>query len=559
MKGRFRAGEIGATVLLGLVAGLAYERLRYGVNFTDEAYYAVLAQRFALGDQPYIDEVNLRQSAALLTAPFYALYLSIRGSTDGVVYFLRHLFFLLQCLVALAAFRLVRLAKPDGSKSAAFLAAALPLTYIPFSIPACGYNNLGAFFFALGSLIGLQRVLSDVSPRVMTFSGCAHGLGIIAYPPMILPVLVFHGAVAWQRGDGDARARVTSLKASFAGLFMVGIPFLLHAGSGLVTGIPRAFAYERMFTRPRDLHKVLDVAIGGWRQSWPVLIVIAASTLAGWRSTPGRKHALIAVMIVSTLWWFWFPRAGHFLFTMPHDLSSNVIIGLAFLSGALLLFQPAESRRTLFACALLPSLLAGALIAMASDAGWTNSALGLFSAATILPLLVACVGGTVRDRFPAFLALALIPLALTKMNYWATFSFDGSTFRQTRQVAVGPYLGLYTTPSKAAHTEELTSVMRTLARPGERILVAYDPGPYLCQAVRPGLETAWTDDRAHLDKLLPYYHSKRSGEGIVLLMGKHSVSRLLENLVEAPERLLWESGPVRIYREPPLTSVSERN
>src|SRR6185312_115254 len=78
------------TVLM--VYGVVYS-LYFGVTPTDEPFYISLPYRFILGDRPFIDEYNVVQSAGLFLLPFVKLYLYMKGSTEGIILFVRYLNF----------------------------------------------------------------------------------------------------------------------------------------------------------------------------------------------------------------------------------------------------------------------------------------------------------------------------------------------------------------------------------------------------------------------------------------------------------------------------------
>ena len=80
-----------ASVALATVAILTYVRLYFGVDFTDESFYAAVPYRFVLGARPLIDETNIvQQTPGVLLYPFVLLWNSVVG-TDGIILYARHL------------------------------------------------------------------------------------------------------------------------------------------------------------------------------------------------------------------------------------------------------------------------------------------------------------------------------------------------------------------------------------------------------------------------------------------------------------------------------------
>jgi hypothetical protein len=157
------------------------------------------------------------------------------------------------------------------------------------------------------------------------------------------------------------------------------------------------------------------------------------------------------------------------------------------------------------------------------------------------------------SRLALLAALASVPASMLANNYDATY-WDGPISVHTKRVNAGPFLGLRTMPAKAAWAEEITREVRAVAKPGERMLAFYDfPAGYLIAPSKPGLPTSWTDRRARLVEMLPYYQKHRTGNGLVLayMLGRDGGSPQLEALCEHPSRLLKDGGWYRIYREPP--------
>lgn len=544
---------------LGILAGIllvctvlqSYQRLRIGVDFEDEAYYAVLAQRFALGDQPFIDEVNLRQFFALMTAPFYRIYLEWTGSTDGVIYFLRQLYFALQLAVSWAVFRLAR---SYVAISSSLLLAAIPVAFMPFEIPAPSYNTLSSSFLVLGTCFGLRGIARPARSKLLILSGVFHALASLAYPPFLVCLLASAAAVWFSLHS--RRAALTY--AGGAGIALL-IPFLLLLPN-LIAGLGSALTYESVFTRPRDLEKV--------REIFETLIFLAPGSpvfflaIAGFsflaKKSAAARRALLPMMILPVVLWFRTPSLEFFPFALPHTLTMHVILYVGIYGGLTFIVTPwhAHSKPLLF-FGWLPSLLAGLVVAYSSDnPTCMSSGLGLFSAALAAPLNALIEFdrpplAAVVPRVAAFFTLMAIPLTMVLLNSETTY-FSGFAQNQTAAVRVGPFQGLYATPRTAAIAESLVEIRR-YHEPGERLLVYHDfPAAYLAVAARPALNTAWTDARADIPPLLPYYNSHRTGRGLAIAF-HHTLARTrhLEELIETPDRLLYDAGWYRIYREPP--------
>lgn len=553
---RTSADEVIASLFLAWVIFVSYKRLAYGVDFADESFAVAITQRYALGDRPYIDELNLRQTASLLPVPFYWAYLRIVGSTDGVVHFLRVLFMAVQCGVAISVYRFAERRIP---RALAIVAAASVIGFVPFCVPMCNYNNLGTMMLAQGAFVGLRGLLDDKRPRTMVLAGVFHGIACIAYPPLTVAVICFWAATRFLPGRPEAASRPwRSFLAFGLGLVIVAVPFLLMIGPGL-PGLRQSLHYEGMTTRPRTLDKVKGVlqSLAQLSPAAPTsLTTLAVAGLVAKQVRDARKYVLAAVVLFIA---YSFSESPPELARLipAFTLSLHLAIYFGLLGGFFLLFLPRGSeRQTLFWAGWMPAVVGGLVMASASDnVGCMNGGLGLFPAA-LLAMIAAPMAANVTKpaagRLVAVAVMASIPFAMVSVGQGVTYS-DGPIVPTMVRVRTGPFRGMFGTAQKAAHAEELTREIRALVQPGDTMLSYYDfPGAYLSVPARPGLQTVWTDRRAKLDVLLPYYQAHRTGRGFALVItGSQGTSPTLEALVESPDRLVVDRGWFRIYREPP--------
>lgn len=560
--------ELVAALVLAFALVATFRRLSYGVDPADEAFALAITQRYSLGDRPYIDEFNLRQSAGLLSVPFYWAYMKLTSSTDGIVYFMRIVYFGVQALVGWSVYELAVRRVP---RSFALVAAAMPITFVPFCMPVCNYNALGALLLTLGTFTGLRALLDEPRRRPMILAGVFLGLSCIAYPPMAVPVTIFAGAVAFlPETRAGARGRWPRFLDFVIGIAIVGIPFMFVLFPGL-PGIKKALEYESMTTRARTLDKVKGVltALAQFSPATPSsLTTLGVAGLIAARAATLRKYVFGFILLYVA---YTFSEVQPETRIPPHTLTLHISIYIGLLTGFFALFlQRGAAQRTILLAAWLPSVVAGLITATASDNfGCMNSGIGLFAASVLAMVVVPMAieaprrvrddgrvtGGEQLDgaaRLGMVLVLAALPLTALSVNAANTYS-DGPTAGEMVRTKIGPFRGLKGSPSKVARMEELSRELRGLTSQGDRMLSYYDfPGAYLVTATRPGLQTVWTDRRARLGPMLPYWGKHRSGQGVVLVLtGNSGTSPELEALVEVPERLLKDRGWFKIYREPP--------
>jgi hypothetical protein len=553
-----RIDEVAACLLAAAIAVVSFWRLRFGVDFTDEAFYAAITHRYALGDVPYLDEYNLRQTASLLTVPPYWLYIKIRGNTDGVVYFLRILYFLIQLGTGWTVFRFAEKRVP---RSFAIIAASLSLVFIPFQIPTCSYNNLGAMLFAAGAFTTLRGLLDEPRPSVFMTGGVLHGLACVAYPPMGIPVALFalttHLARPKPEGQETRRQRWAPLLRYMVGLCGVGLllgvlllPGLLHHG------VSQALNYEHMTTMVRNSDKARDVLKAvqatvpggpGWLATLGVLGLVV-------KQYEKLRPYVLAALVLWFAYYFWDKPPG----VVPSLNSIYVTIYFGLLAGFfILLIQPSTLSRTLALAMWAPSVLAGFISGFATaNGGCMNSAIGLFAAAS-LAMVVAPMSAKVDTlpvvaRVAGVLVMSTIPFTMLSVNCTTTYR-SGEIASLTAKVRSGPYRGIWSAPDRVRQAEQLDRDVRETIGAAPRMLAYYDiPAPYLSALARPAIPTVWTDSRARLSLLLPYYQQHRTGEGIVVtISGMPNHCPEMEAIAADPKRLLKDGGWYKIYREPP--------
>src|SRR5262249_5035726 len=149
-----------------------------------------------------------------------------------------------------------RFAAPRVPRALAIVAASLPVAFIPFTVGACSYNNLGTMLLASGTFLAMSAMLDDDRPRAMALAGVVHGLACVAYPPLALAVLFFGVLTLFApSAQSEKSGRVLRRSLAYAGgVSAVGLVVLVLIAPGY-HGFREAFAYERMTTAPRTIDK----------------------------------------------------------------------------------------------------------------------------------------------------------------------------------------------------------------------------------------------------------------------------------------------------------------
>ena len=485
-----------AVVVVALT--LAWRRLSLGVDLTDEGFTVAVPYRFALGARPFVDEMNILQTAGFFSFPFVKLYVWLRGAT-GIVLFMRHLYLAWTVLVAAVAFvGLRRVARWEH----ALLACALCSTLVIATMSDLSYNTLAAGLLVIAMGLGARALVAPGGVRWLAGAGAAQALAVLAYPSLVvvLPVTAACLVVA-ARGR-----RRLALRAFAAGaLATLAAEALLLASFG-VSNVLRCERYQvsdwhrlNGSAGPAKVWSVIDGAFAHLAL-YPLVVALALVVWLAYRRFPLARLALVLTPLA--------------LLPFGEQIVSGgdgfaVIYGLA--APLFYLFVPAERRAvatTLLVWGYLPSLCAGLVTGYTSAAGWLQMDVGLLPAIVVSGVYLA-LALVPRDGEPAlvrrtlpYLALACLSgmLAVT-LHYDYQFLPRAVPYSQlTVTLHGGPYDGIRATPGRAAYLEGLRADLPRVARPSDRLLIFYQaPAFYLFWPHRVATNSVWISSAKGLD------------------------------------------------------------
>jgi len=489
---RLSAGRRALHFVVASVLCLVASRVFLGVDFTDEAYYCVMAYRFVLGDQPFVDQIGFHQIASLLVTPFVGLFYWVTGGMDGVILFLRILFFSFCLCVTAVVYQVLR---NSIGKNLAITTALLCVAYYQVTF---SYNSQGCLFLLLGLMLIFHAIATDDlrrNCRIMMLAGLANGLAVMSYPTMVLPVLVSVGiALVYV-----AKSRFHVLAAFALGLFISMIPLLVL---GTCVGWMQVFSCFLVSAKGvaecgqgGGISKVAGILMGLWRICLPDnLIVVGAIIIASLSIVRGQSPLRLALVGIVFLSLVGLQRDE----LGPVMSPSKYLIRLCAWSPFLYIFIQKEQLRLrrLFWCVGFPSLVAGFVTAWTSANGAINASVGLLPVAIVtIIMLASIIEDVIRVNKKLSQIWGAVPfivlLLLIALGYRSIYS-EGSPVHLTERVEKGPYRGLLTTEQKAVMMRSLINDLERYGR-GEGKILFYDhfPAGYLFTTRRPASNTAW--------------------------------------------------------------------
>jgi hypothetical protein len=440
-------------------------RLFFGIDFTDESYWVVMALRFAQGAQPFVDELFINQTASLLISPFIWIYLKLFGSTEGIILFSRFLYLALSIAVALVVIPALSKRLP---KEAASLIAAAVVAIVPLQIPNLGYNSLGSLLFTAGLFFHLNRYWGG-SPFCSFGAGLCHFLCVFAYPSLLIPVA---GVVLFLR---------LYSAHFFAGILTAALftlPAIFSAGSSLGNSLQYSIHSFDHGGGARKIFVVLEhffVSNVRLRMFVPVLFLFIVYKKGS------NLFRSLAFLLFPPLFFFCF-----------FDLF-YVQMWIVFYAGALaaVLYPFVRQHlwaRDLFRLVALPSFLAALVIGWTSSSAPINGVLGLLPAFLVsTSFLWALAPPQIRLQSQAIWVAVLV----TALFHGKAFYRDGDLFQLTSRVSQGPFRFLMTTPQKLRYLEEVTADIRKYENSEGRVVFYEFPAGYLISKMQAGVNSTW--------------------------------------------------------------------
>ncbi len=469
---------------------IAFWRVHFGVDLTDESFYVATAYRFVSGARPFIDELLVHQTGSwFLAIPVRAFLLFKNNNWEGIVLFTRYLYFIFRLFLCFFIFKTLRKFLNPGLS---LLIALTCVAFVLFNIPNFSYNTLAWGFLTLGFFLGLLFVKEPGLLWHLFFSGLCLSLATVSYPtllfigftyPWFLTLLIRQKKTFFVYYLGF-------LPFIFLVLFLIGVwgikaqDIQLSLNYTLSAGVhTSSFDFER-------LRNVLTSILN----TFPYAVFLPTFLLAGLFSRFFKAYFPYLILFLPLL-----PLAakGYTSLTFSH--------GYVFLLSMLypllyFLRKKDDAGKILFFSVWFPSFLAALITAYTSSNGYRSAAVGAFPGALITLLYLALILGEEINLKVAFLPLSdfLKSFPLVLVLVFLLFFHLSDVYRDDplnllkAKIKSGAFKGLYTSKAKSNYIVELTEDLRRNCSEEETIFF-YDrfPGGYLLTRARPLTNTIW--------------------------------------------------------------------
>ena len=385
--------------MVALLSLLLAQRIAKGVDLSDEAYYAIFLDDWLKGGIQSSTFLSLHQTAALIVYPAALIYTALKGSSDGLILFLRSVYLAGAIASALVWTIFIR---QLGHGLLAWIGGVLILAFVPFSLPAPSYNTLGqqGLTLALSAFGCAVLVKSSAWTKASWFGVSAFGwaAAVVAYPSFLLPLGVICGVGLLNRRGNSQQFLYIALVAAAVAM----------AWSCVLISL----SWTRLHDSFEYLSAVNDV--GGWHRKTAFIVNLIRSNAAfALLCTIGILVGLLrnlAPMIASYattacigLLFFLDPT----LFARSHDvILLSALTGLGLLSG----FKGSASTTERTIAIVYATSLIAALTTMATafNSIWNFPIGGLPAAGLALIGRPAFEGAKPVSFFPAIAAIGAI-------------------------------------------------------------------------------------------------------------------------------------------------------
>ena len=191
-----------ALVFIVFTVASIFCRLFYGWD-QDESYNILLAQRIADGKIIFKDMWDLHQTAAIFPSVFCRAYVGIFHTTDGIAVFLRGMSVILQIIVAVYTFFVVR--RFYGDKCA-FCAGVVVANLLPRATQETEYSTVAVWGCLICSLLFFEMKRRGVNYGKIIIAAIFYAAAVYSYPTLIITVpfvaLVLIIVISDKRAEG---------------------------------------------------------------------------------------------------------------------------------------------------------------------------------------------------------------------------------------------------------------------------------------------------------------------------------------------------------------------
>ncbi|MBW3085050.1 hypothetical protein KEM60_01242 [Austwickia sp. TVS 96-490-7B] len=496
---RPRTETLGVAVTAALLVSWAIWRIRYGASFHDDGHVIAQAWRLSLGDQLFIDELNVQTLGAAPAVPFVRLWVSWHGLT-GLVLACRVFFLTSAALAAAVCFMALRRRVGPAAALAGGVSGLLVLPY-----------NLFQFSYNSSPVVALHVAIAAAAAGVWTgtrrwyvIAAASAAAACATFPNMLPSAVWLLGATA------VIGRRHHAWRSLVVGGTVVGLPFLVWLlcvpGWGalqhtvdftiayqgdrlpLSTRLGNALSvYADLFHRRYlPMHLGVGLAlVGALRPGWAV-----------WR-VAGTSVAVIALAAVHVL----SAARGDAAAVFRGSMTATAMVLVVILVVPVCVdawYRRDRAVGVLFVLAAPAAVIQVPLVAATTSSGPMRAVHGVGASMLVSALSVGWVR-MVRDLagprhgWAKGLAGLVVILPLAAVGTWGVAAQPPVT-TMTAHIDQGAWAGVWTDQGTKTAYDERLRLLRRWVTPGSRLMLIGSPGAYLIGDAIPATPILWMEE-----------------------------------------------------------------
>lgn len=500
-------------------------RTRYGFDWTDEAYYVSVTNRFLGGDRFISDDWYISQLVAITLLPLVSIYKCLIGSLEGIYLFFRIVFVLGQTVVAIIFYNVM--VKKKSDRGSAFAASLVIMFYCRAYICTLSYYSI-AFWAYILLLLFLYDYQEYKRVKAFYIGICVSIVTIInPYFVGVYIVAIFILMLA-----NINRTRFTKkILQEWNQLFVVsGIAIFICI---LITGI--TVMKDNSIS---DIFSCIPIILNeqGYNNSiiWKFIqtfkyvvkqfkytfILLGVSLFYSfvliWKKKVTRKKS-ITIFVLSFIFFI-------INCLVSSNWSGGIQAAFAFLGLQAFLLNDKRNEK-IFLHFYLPGLLMALMMNLSSDTGFSAMTLGLTISGAISCIFVWDFIKWLRmdNKFLYLIGVISIAVVVVIPQFFRIYVVyrDSNLSNLNYEMREGPAKGLYTTYERKEQYEEIMQAIEEYCnREGMVLILSWCPWAYLCTDMKCGAYTTWNlKMEKNEEKLKTYYelYPERIPDVVIIL------------------------------------------
>ncbi len=466
--------------IIGIFAVLVMHLLCiYGADhFADESLYPTVPLRLINGDSLVEDEWHVTQFVSLFLYIPVRLYTAIKGSTEGIILFLRYFYLIIHTGVSVGIYKFFR--KYENWAVAAVL---MYYSQVPLRFMSANYHSLLALFLLLFTLV-LLKIYEEDNPYLCIIAGFFYGCACVCNP---LECLVFGlyilACIIWSAKYKSYKKKMKKLSSydavqmalkcktlkKFFGakaflMFTSGlgiaafisVVFYFGTGgtlTGLFENIPNVLesASHNMFESPIEafLNK-LSISFNHFSAislGLPFILPVLYLALLLDKKRRETKHKLIYICISFAVSVFY--TVGITIGALNNGRRFAIALPF-FIMASVCYILTEEKNKKLFYCMWLPSVIATVIQHMASDMHlsvfWAliiANIAGTFFAKDFAEELIIAEGNKPKSIVKPCVSMLSIVICLQLVFQCGLYMVGRTVKLEYKELEKGPYAGLH--------------------------------------------------------------------------------------------------------------------